>query len=151
MIGDFTPLVERISIDEAFAEVERRVRPVIERHDILRTAVAWEGLPEPVQVVWRRATLRVEEVTLEAAPGDPLGIVDNGAIGIAEELAMADCISRGRIMAGFARALGHAPGLRSVHSHRLFAKHRFAVGNRHHHVGKVERVGSRDQDGIDFW
>ncbi|MBZ5524601.1 MAG: AMP-binding protein, partial [Acidobacteriia bacterium] len=46
------------------------IRAVIERHDILRTAVMWEGLPEPVQVVWRHATLSVEEVTLDPAAGD---------------------------------------------------------------------------------
>jgi len=52
---------------DAYLEALQRI---IDRHDILRTAIVWEGLPDPVQVVCRHATLTVEWVTLPAS-GDP--------------------------------------------------------------------------------
>ena len=47
------------------------LQAVIDRHDALRTAILWEQLPQPVQVVCRRAFLTVEELMLDS-DGDPI-------------------------------------------------------------------------------
>ncbi|WP_395608029.1 amino acid adenylation domain-containing protein [Pseudomonas sp. B22129] len=77
---------------DAFAEA---LQWVIDRHDILRTSMAWERLDEPLQVVWRKATLACEEAHL------------NGGDVLAQLLARYDARS-------YRMDLGQAPLLRLV-------------------------------------
>ncbi|MGH7617817.1 MAG: amino acid adenylation domain-containing protein, partial [Gemmatimonadaceae bacterium] len=62
-------LVEFTTRDELEAYVHA-FAAVIDRHDILRTAIVWDGLTEPLQVVWRRVALSVDEVTIDVTAGD---------------------------------------------------------------------------------
>jgi amino acid adenylation domain-containing protein len=48
----------------------KAMQSVINRNDILRTAVMWEGLSQPVQVVQHRAALQIQEIEFDPADGD---------------------------------------------------------------------------------
>jgi amino acid adenylation domain-containing protein len=73
--GDPYLLASQFSFDSR-ARMEaylKALQGVIDRHDILRTSVMREGLSEPVQVVWRKVVLPVEEIELDPAAGDVAG------------------------------------------------------------------------------
>ncbi|WP_035057026.1 non-ribosomal peptide synthetase [Andreprevotia chitinilytica] len=66
--GDTYLLKLQLSFDSR-ARLDRftaALQTVIDRHDTFRTAVLWQGLAEPVQVVLRSARLPVEDVPLAA-------------------------------------------------------------------------------------
>ncbi|MFD9036675.1 amino acid adenylation domain-containing protein, partial [Streptomyces sp. NPDC059567] len=95
---------------DAFADA---LQQVVDRHDIYRTSIVWEGLREPVQVVWRHVTLPVTDVTLDPEGGDPT-----------EQLVAAG---------GLRMDLGEAPLIR-MHAARIPGTGRWLGLLRAHHV-----------------
>lgn len=91
------------------------LRTSIARHDILRSSVLWQGLLEPVQVVWRAAPLALEQLAL--AP-------ENGPV--ARQLRERWGGSRCRL------DLGQAPLMRLVYAHDPATRRWIALWQRHH-------------------
>jgi amino acid adenylation domain-containing protein len=63
VVSTLLELQSRAQLDALIGALQQ----VIDRHDILRSAVLWDHLPRPVQVVYRRAHFEVEEIA--PAPG----------------------------------------------------------------------------------
>ncbi|CAM5551097.1 condensation domain-containing protein [Streptomyces avidinii] len=86
------PVVVEMDSRERVEEFARAFQLVVDRHDILRTSFVWEGLREPVQVVWRKAVLPVIEVDLDPAAADPAAALQ-AAVGLSMDLSRAPLVS----------------------------------------------------------
>jgi amino acid adenylation domain-containing protein len=65
------PMLFALPSRETLDRFKEALQQVVRRHDVLRTAILWENLPNPMQVVYRRVEIPVEEATLSRAE-DPV-------------------------------------------------------------------------------
>ncbi|MEU4429005.1 condensation domain-containing protein, partial [Actinoplanes sp. NPDC024001] len=74
--GGDDPYVTSWALEFASRDVLDRLvealQQLVNRHDVYRTAMMWDGLPEPLQVVWREATLPVVTYALADGHTDPV-------------------------------------------------------------------------------
>ncbi|MET7767016.1 amino acid adenylation domain-containing protein, partial [Streptomyces sp. NPDC005393] len=88
-----TPTVLEFDSRDRLDAFTDALQQIANRHDILRTAIVWEGrLSEPVQVVWRRATLSVAEVALDLHAADPVHELLAG-VGLSMDLGRAPLVN----------------------------------------------------------
>ena len=62
VVATLLSVSSRDRLDQLVTALQR----LVDRHDMLRTSVMWEHLPQPVQVVWRKAALHVTERSLDS-------------------------------------------------------------------------------------
>ncbi len=55
----------RIGVEISVDRFANALQKVIDRHDVLRSAMLWEGVPEPLQIVQREAPLPVRRLVLD--------------------------------------------------------------------------------------
>ncbi|MDW6091096.1 amino acid adenylation domain-containing protein [Vibrio rhizosphaerae] len=60
-----TPVILTFDQQSRMTDFLNALQAVIQRHDILRTGIVWDGLREAQQVVWRKAPLAMHELQAE--------------------------------------------------------------------------------------
>ncbi|MFT6777843.1 MAG: amino acid adenylation domain-containing protein [Paraglaciecola sp.] len=99
--GDTFIISDLLSFNSAeqFNSFVSALNKVIARHDILRTAVLWQDLNEPVQVVWKKAELSIE--TYDCSNADTELSVEEQLLAYASPQKMRIDVSKAPMFRGF--------------------------------------------------